>query len=123
MPSARLPPTTGAPEKESVQTLLAPRTLAVGLDHDAVVPLPAPLRPTSVNAPAPRTTDRSKVTVTLLTLDRWALPSLTWTDVTAGTSVGSTVPGVPFVMALGRHPAAVLRAAVGPAGSTATSDW
>src|SRR5947208_9582957 len=100
MPSARLPPRTGEPENERVQTLAAPTASAFWADHETVVPAPAPLRPASVNGvaalpPAARTTARSNVTVMLFTMLRWALPSFTWTDVTAACSAGSTALGVP----------------------------
>src|SRR5436190_13607924 len=80
MPSARLPPTTGDPPNDRTHVRPSPD----GLPHPAVVPAPAPLRPASVNAPAPSTTARSNVTVSDVILLRWADPSLTVTDVTAG---------------------------------------
>src|SRR5436305_12926353 len=85
-PSARLPPTTGSPENVSTHVLPSADDAA-----DTTVPAPAPLRPTTTNAPASTATGRSNVTVIELTMLRWALPSFTCTDCTAA-APGVTVP-------------------------------
>src|SRR5205823_4740253 len=85
------PPTRAVPLK--VRTHVMPS--ADGLARETTRPAPAPLRPTTDAAPASRVTTRSNVTVSELTFDRWALPSLTVTDATAGAVVRLARPGVP----------------------------